>query len=59
MLPAPHGPKLRTVHGWAIVFLAFAVTLGSEVVLAIQRPDQIWYEGRAAVESVNRSVGDA
>ena len=38
--------------GGVIAFLAFAVALGSELVLALQRPDEIWYEGRAAAETV-------
>jgi SMODS and SLOG-associating 2TM effector domain 3/SMODS and SLOG-associating 2TM effector domain 1 len=37
--------------GGVIAFLAFAVALGSELVLAIRRPDEIWYEARAAAES--------
>ena len=38
--------------GGAIAFLAFAVALAAELVLAIGRSDRIWYEGRAAAESV-------
>ena len=37
--------------GGVIAFLAFAVALGAELVLAIRRPDEIWYEARAAAES--------
>jgi hypothetical protein len=37
--------------GGVIAFVAFAVALGSELVLAIGRPERIWYEGRAAAES--------
>ena len=37
--------------GGVIAFVAFAVALGAELVLAIGRPERIWYEGRAAAES--------
>jgi SMODS and SLOG-associating 2TM effector domain 3/SMODS and SLOG-associating 2TM effector domain 1 len=37
--------------GGVIAFLAFAVALVAELVLAIQRPDRVWYEARAAAES--------
>jgi len=40
--------------GGAIAFLAFAVALLAELVLAIRQPDKIWYEGRAAAESVKK-----
>jgi len=38
--------------GAAVAFLAFLVALVVEVVLLNQRPEQVWYEGRAAAESV-------
>lgn len=37
--------------GGGIAFLAFAVALVCELVLAVRRPDRIWYAGRAAAES--------
>jgi hypothetical protein len=47
------GWKVANLHlGGAIAFSAFVVALVAEVVLAIRRPDQQWYEGRAAAESV-------
>ena len=46
------GWRLGGLHlGGAVAFVAFAVALAAELVLAIQRPDRIWYEGRAAAES--------
>lgn len=46
------GWRLGGLHlGGAIAFIAFAVALAAELILAIQRPDRIWYEGRAAAES--------
>jgi hypothetical protein len=37
--------------GGAIAVLAFAAALAAELIMAIQRPERIWYEGRAAAES--------
>ena len=37
--------------GGAIAFVAFAVVIAAELVLAIGRPDRIWYQGRTAAES--------
>jgi hypothetical protein len=37
--------------GGAIAVVAFAAALAAELLMAIQRPDRIWYEGRAAAES--------
>ena len=41
----------RPLVGGAVAVVAFAAALAAELVLAIQRPDRIWYEGRAAAES--------
>jgi hypothetical protein len=37
--------------GGVVAFLAFATALAAELILAVRRPDRIWYEGRAAAES--------
>ncbi|HUO41057.1 MAG TPA: DUF4231 domain-containing protein, partial [Mycobacterium sp.] len=37
--------------GGVIAFLAFAAALAAELILAVQRPERVWYEGRAAAES--------
>ena len=45
-------PILGLRVGAAVAFLAFLSALGSELVLAGRKPDRLWYEGRAAAESV-------
>jgi SMODS and SLOG-associating 2TM effector domain 3/SMODS and SLOG-associating 2TM effector domain 1 len=37
--------------GGAIAVVAFAAALAAELLMAVQRPDRIWYEGRTAAES--------
>jgi len=37
--------------GGGVAFLAFAAALAAELILAVRRPERIWYEGRAAAES--------
>ncbi|MDN4641785.1 DUF4231 domain-containing protein [Agreia sp. PsM10] len=39
------------VGAW-LAFIAFVVALGAELLLASRKPERIWYEGRAAAESV-------
>jgi SMODS and SLOG-associating 2TM effector domain 3 len=55
LLAAIGGGVAWTVHdfrvGGAVAFVAFAVALAAELVLATQRSDRVWYEGRAAAES--------
>ncbi|MBV8929355.1 MAG: DUF4231 domain-containing protein [Mycobacteriaceae bacterium] len=41
----------RALVGGAVAVVAFAAALAAELVLAVQRPDRVWYEGRAAAES--------
>jgi hypothetical protein len=36
--------------GGAIAVVAFAAALAAELLMALQRPDRIWYEGRTAAE---------
>ena len=38
--------------GALLALVAFSVALLAEAVLAIRRPDRVWYQGRAAAESV-------
>lgn len=38
--------------GGVVAFLAFAAALAAELILAVRRPERIWYEGRAAAESM-------
>ncbi|WP_158090407.1 DUF4231 domain-containing protein [Mycobacterium sp. IEC1808] len=46
------GWKAGHLHvGGIIAVVAFGGALGAELLMAIQRPDRIWYEGRAAAES--------
>ena len=39
------------IFGW-LALVAFATSLGVEVYILAVQPDQLWYEGRAAAESV-------
>ncbi len=42
----------HNIHiGGVIAALAFAAALAAELILAVQRPERVWYEGRAAAES--------
>jgi hypothetical protein len=41
----------RIQIGGVVAVLAFAAALAAELILAIQRPERIWYEARAAAES--------
>jgi hypothetical protein len=38
------------VGAW-VAFIAFLLALGSELLLAVRKPERVWYEGRAAAES--------